>query len=312
MQKHLRRIAIFSALCLASTHAIANEIPMSLLSSVKGNHAVAINKVTDIVKQNISLSPTSGNSKAEVQMIFDSKNKPDYLLVYLLSAKNYSFTITKIKVDENYHVTSVTPDYHLQKNDYAQQPKVATPSCPDDSVELVSATPVDTYPTAKDAVDHVYQQAGEKGYVAKELLGDEASVESYMNWLSCPNLKAFYNVGHGSSDGIMLSDGVLSHDNFTGELNKKLGERAVVLFNSCEVENDPLKSSITEDADAQKYAGGISNLVIGPSEAASKCFWDAALDQQPMTANLADCNQKYDSGDQFGIDGHGADLLNLA
>lgn len=312
MRIPFKKLLITSIIFSLSTIAFATDIPISLLAHSKNTTSVPINKVTTLVQKNISLTNASEYSKANVEVIFDRNNKPDYLLVYLLSAKTYHFSITKIKINENYEVISVTPNYVLQKNDYEQQKLLhATgPKCPDKSVEFVAATPVPSYPTAKDAVDTVYQQAKSSGYVAIELLGDDASVGNYENWLVCPKLKGFFNVGHGNSLEILLADGLLTHDNISTLIKNKLGEHALLLFNSCEVDNDPLKSSITEDADAQKYAGGITTLYIGPSEAASKCFWDAAFHKQALSVSLENCNNSLDPQDQFGISGHGADILN--
>jgi len=310
MDHFFKKIALLAALSFSAS-AFADEIPITLLSNAKHTYSVPINKIVDIVKQTIPMTPSSGYASAKVQVIYDNNHHPDYLLVYLLSAKTYQFSVTKIKINDKYQMISVTPSYHLQKNDFAQQPiaRRARSACPDESVEFVAATPVSDYPTAKDAVDHVSEAAKAKGYSTVVLYDDDASIESYSNWLSCPKLKGFFNVGHGNSDGILLSDGVLSHDFFTNDIPKQLSEKTVVVFNSCEVDNDPLKSSVVEDADAQKYAGGVTELEIGPSESASKCFWDAAFKKQPLTAALTNCNQKYDSDDTFGIDGHGADVL---
>lgn len=297
---------------LTSTISFADGIPITLLSNANGTYSLPIDKIVDIVKKNIvSLSP-SDYYKAKVQVIYDEQQKPDYLLVYLLSAKNYSYTVTKIKINEEYQPSSVISNYQLQKKDIQEQPSTKLNpalACPDEATEFVSATPVDDIRTAKEAIDYTYEKALAHGYKVHKMLGNEASVENYQNWLTCPNLKGFFNVGHGSNTAIMLSDGILSNEFFNNELKDKLHKRTVILFNSCNVHNDPLKGSVTESAEAQKYAGGITSLLIGPSEQASKCFWDAAFSQQSLTSSLSDCNHKYDPRDVFGIEGHGLDLF---
>lgn len=268
--------------------------------------------IIDIVKKNINLSSTANIYKARVQVIYQ-QNKPDYLLVYMLSAKNYSLTITKINLDKSLKVVSVTPNYHLQKDDLQQQPGINKTDypCPNEAISFVSGTPADDIPTAKEVIENVTRQAAVNGYNSQQLLGTEATIKNYISVLNCPNLKAFFNVGHGNDSGILLWDGFLSSQVFQGELKAKLAGRAVVLFNSCEVMNDPLKSTIIEDANAQKYVGGVTTLWIGPSERASQCFWDEAFKYQEMTPVLKYCNQKHDPEDVFGIDGHGADVLSL-
>src|SRR5262249_17302203 len=147
-------------------------------------------KVVKVVKENIAGLNPAYYYQAKVQVIYNDRNQIDYLLVYLLSAQNYSFTITKIKINENYQVLSTTPDYQLQPNDFKQQPRRyedKEASCPDESIEFVSATCVPGIATAKEAIETVYDQAVKEGYKAMKLLGDEASVQNYKNWLMCPN-----------------------------------------------------------------------------------------------------------------------------
>lgn len=303
MKTWMFRFAIFISLLFSS--ATFAQTAISVMPNAKLSPALS-SEIANIVKKNVDLS--GDIQKAKVQVIYKD-NKPSYLLVYLLSSKNYSLTITKIELNAKFKSTSVIKNYRLQKQDLQQQPKKFS-ACPNEAVNFVSGTPADEIPTAKAVIEQVTTMATENGYTAAKMLGDEASVENYIGWLSCPNLKGFYNVGHGNDSGILLADGFLSHEVFKTELNAKLAARTVVLFNSCEVVNDPLKSSITEDANAQKYAGGITTLWIGPSEKASQCFWAEAFKHQEMSPALAYCAEKHDPTDVWGIEGHGADVLN--
>ncbi|MBV8802915.1 MAG: hypothetical protein JO131_08155 [Gammaproteobacteria bacterium] len=309
MKKAYLTLSVVSSIFLTSA-AFANEIPVNLMGSATAMNSAPINIILDIVKQNIDLSSSSGNAKASVQVIYKNK-KPDYLLVYLFSAKNYSFTVTKIQLNENYQVQSIISNYQLQTEDDANQPTITAPVCPDNSIEFVSSTPADTITTAKAAVENVYNDALAHHYKAVKLLGAEATVASYQNWFACPNLKGFFNIGHGDKNEIVLADGYLKAKFFAGVEHGKLKEKAVVLFNSCQVDNPPLKPSIVESSDAQKYAGGVTNLLIGPSESASQCFWAKAFNDEGMTKAIEVCNQQYDPSDQFGISGHGSDNITL-
>jgi hypothetical protein len=302
-------IAMASTIFLTST-VFANDIPVNLMGSATAMNSAPINIIMDIVKQNIDLSLSAGNAKASVQVIYKN-TKPDYLLVYLLSAKDYSFTVTRIQLDQNYHVQSIIPNYQLQASDDASQPATSTPVCPDNTIEFISSTPVDTIATAKEGVENVYNDALAHHYKAVKLLGAEATVASYQNWFACPKLKGFFNIGHGNQNEIVLADGYLKSRFFATTEHNKLVEKAVVLFNSCEVDNSPLKPSIVESSNAQKYAGGITNLLIGPSESASQCFWSKAFNSEGMTNAIQDCNQQFDPADQFGISGHGSDIITL-
>ena len=86
---------------------------------------------------------------------------------------------------------------------------------------------------------------------AKQTPQSKATVENYENYLMCPQLKGFYNVGHGANNDILLTDGVLTKNYFITYRNTK--KHTVILFNSCDTFNDPLKDSIINFARAQKY-----------------------------------------------------------
>ncbi len=47
--------------------------------------------------------------------------------------------------------------------DFGQQPYLYKGTCPDEEVNLFTATPVDTFRTAKIAVEHVAKEAAENG-----------------------------------------------------------------------------------------------------------------------------------------------------
>jgi hypothetical protein len=311
IMRHLRvkKLLLATLLSSLSLAAFADK-PIKLIPNGQNSTAVPADKIINLVKKNVDLSSASIAS-ATVQVIYNKQNKPDHLLVYLLSAKSYSFTVTKINLNQDYRVTSIQSSYHLDKADLAQQIHIAAKDiqCPDETIEIVSATPVDDYPTAFAGVKNVYEEAVAYGYKATMLLGANATVENYVNYLSCPNLKGFLNIGHGSEGGIMLDDGVLTSDEISQDLKDKLRKEVFVLFNSCEVFNNPLKSSLTEDAVAKKYSGGITALLIGPSELASQCIWNSAYQMQKISPAVKYCNMHFDSRDKFGIGGHGTNFL---
>lgn len=290
-----------------SSYSLADDFPISFMHSTLKTSLK--NKLIQLVKENISLS-LNDYHEAKIQIIYNNKNQIDTLLVFLLSSKTYSFSITKISLDNDLHVISIQPNYHLKKEDLSLKTfHTKELQCPDEAVEFVSATPVDSYPTAKAAILFAAHEAKLYGYHVKILLGSEATTSNYINYLSCPFLKGFYNVGHGENDGILLDDGILSSDMIAEQLKKVLSEHVVVLFNSCMVFNNPLRDAVIVDAKAQKYTGGITSLRIGPSELASRCFWESAFKQFPLDFSIQFCNKIEDIEDQFGIGGTGNNHL---
>ncbi len=309
MEKH---VIVAAVLALSSTAALANP-SITLMGNSQGTYNVPLTSITEIVKQNIDTSANSPYASIKVQPIYANNGTIDHLLAYLPSKTNYSFTITRINVNatkgNSYTAGSVTNNYQPTKTDWQQQPRVkGFGVCPDPTVEFVAATSVPNYPTAKKYIEKGYDDAVKYGYKSVKLEGDEASTTSYENYLACPKLKGFYNIGHGAPYGILLSDGMLGSAQFK-QMNKELHERAVVVLNSCEVFNDPLKSAVLDGTDPQKYAGGISTLGIGTSEPASYCFWDHAFNQKGLTNWLHKCADKIDPNDTWGIGGLGTETL---
>ncbi|MDF1797300.1 MAG: hypothetical protein P1U63_12260 [Coxiellaceae bacterium] len=304
-----------ATLALSVTTALANP-SITLMGNAKGTYSVPLSNITQLIKQNIDTSANSPYAAIKIQPIYNHNGKINYLLAYLPSKTNYSFSITRINLNQThgtqYTAGNVINNYHLSTADWQQQPRTKSLGvCPDKNVEFVAATSVPQYPTAKEYVEKVFDDAVSHGYKSVKLEGDEASVGAYENYLSCPNLKGFFNIGHGGPSGIMLSDGMLGSYQFS-QMHKELHEKAVILLNSCEVFNDPLKSAVLNGSDPQKYAGGISTLGIGTSEPASACFWDHAFNGKPLTDWLNKCATTIDANDTWGIGGLGGNTLSQA
>lgn len=207
---------------------------------------------------------------------------------------------------------AMTSNYKMTSQDYAQQPSAlyAKAECPDPDMQVVSGTPVPDITTAGAAINNVTSEASAYGFKSFALLGKDATAKNYLSYLNCPALKGFYNVGHGSENGIWLDDGVLSSAAISAELKGKLHTHTVVVFNSCEVFRNPLKKALIWDAGAQKYVGGYTSLLIGPSELASQCFWNSSFAKKSMTVSTTFCNKYFDSTDTWGIGGMGKDIFN--
>ena len=162
-------------------------------------------------------------------------------------------------------------------------------------------TPVPEIPTAKAAVEAAYRIAIKAGYKAVKLLGKDASVANYQKYLG-GHLKAFGNVGHGYTGGIVLSDGNLTSAWFSKP--KVSLKPEVVYFNSCQTFNPPLLPAIVK-AGARTFVGGKVNLLIGPSEKVFRCFWLNVLTKaSKMGPTLKKCeSDNYPSAGAHGITG---------
>jgi hypothetical protein len=167
--------------------------------------------------------------------------------------------------------------------------------------DFVVGSPVPDIPTAKKAVEFLFDLFTKAGFKCLKLLGSDASVANYRKYLTS-GLKGFVNVGHGCTEFIELSDGPLDYT-WMESLSSSPLKPAVVYFNSCQVFNKPLEPSIMK-AGARTFIGGIINLRIGSSEEVCKCFWSSILKSQiKMDEALKLCEKGYPDPGAHGIDG---------
>ncbi len=250
-------------------------------------------------------------SKAEYYRI-DVKIKrkvdqtPQYLVAYMLRKDIYLVEMVKVDVDDNFNVKDIMFDYNSSEDKEAEDEEsksfITKDIGYDCGYDFIAATPVPEFPTAKDAVETLNNLAISVGLRSRTLLGPEATVENYKQYLTC-GLKGFVNIGHGNTELIALDDGVLDWTWFNSVVNQAL-KPEVVYFNSCEVFNDPLKIAVM-NAGARTFIGGIRPLLIGPSEEVCKCFWgNILISSINMDDALHQCEQaKYPETGAHGIAG---------
>ena len=247
--------------------------------------------------------------EVKVKTLYDDSGNTDYLIVYLLDRDTYSVETARVELDDDLIVLYTERDYEEQPDDAAQEPACIWGTCPDPGVQMVFATMHTEIPSAVAAVDKAAQIAENNGYKVKVLKGSQENKSAVMNWLGCNNLILFGRVGHGSPYGIMVNDGMLSYTYFQGLPSTALNDK-VLYFNSCQVQNDPLKSAIVNGG-VQKFIGGITNLMIGPSEEVFKCWMNKVIaEEKGMTPSLETCSAQHPWAGVHGISGNGLDYLN--
>ncbi len=226
---------------------------------------------------------------------------PDYLVAYMLRKDTYTADTVKIELSDSYGVQSIVQNYD-DSGEEEDEEESTFGDTPEYGVDFVVATPVPEIPTAKQAVDYLYNLATSVGLNARKLLGPAASVANYRHYLRS-GVKGFVNIGHGSPSSIILHNGTL-HANWFNALTGTPVKPAVVYFNSCQVFNSPLQPAVMKSG-ARTYIGGIVNLGIGPSEAVCKCFWDKSFKLlKGMKSNLTQCEKdKYPRQGDHGISG---------
>jgi hypothetical protein len=259
-------------------------------------------QATALVKKTLHISPNSPYTAIRIRFLYDLQNQPQALLVYLLSSQFKSLEITKINLTPQFTANSVIRNYQPTANDLSQSPSYVKKSkyvCPNDQVQFVIGNNFKGDESVESQVLYVFMVATRKGYHPALMdtnnpYSPKPTVEAYKNWMSCPNVKGFYNESHGSILGIMLEDDMLVASEIEDELKGKL-KQDVTLFDSCSTFNDPLLSAMinADKANAQQYMAGIVPLPFGPSEKTAACFWQAALNNAVMNKNLVEhCAKK--------------------
>lgn len=294
------------------------------LMETNAEEAVKIqNKAIEMVKSYFNVNASSPYRAIRIMLHYDAAKKVDSMIVYLLSARFKSFELVKLNVNNFFNVTATKAPYQLQESDLMQLPAYAhkrMPICPDNSVQFVIGNNFHYDRSVEKEVQKIYELAKSKGYNpylmdVNDQDGPQPTIEAYLDWMSCDNVKGFYNESHGWERGILLSDGDLYHSAISQNLIDKLKNK-VVLFDSCETFHDPLLSAVihAEKGNAQQYVAGIISLPFGASERTASCFWDAAFKHEELNRTmLNDCAEKNELEiDGFGIGGNGDNHLSFA
>jgi len=260
-------------------------------------------RVAEIIRTEVLPKTEAEYYRVDVKIKRKSDQTPKYLVAYLLRKDIYLAEVVKVDVESDFQVTGTEWGYDESEEEEEEEEEFSFGeeeyACPYD---FIAATPVPDIPSAKAAVEFLHNLFTSLGFKSKMLLGAEATVANYKQYLTC-GLKGFVNVGHGNTNGIVLADGTLGAAWFNSVANQAL-KPAVVYFNSCQVHNDPLKSALMK-AGARTFIGGIVNLLIGPSEEVCKCFWDKILKSPIRMDNaLHQCEkEKYPNEGAHGITG---------
>lgn len=261
-------------------------------------------KVVDVVRKEVLPREKAEYHSVKVKVKRRKDGSPKHLITYMLRKDTYTADVVRVDVNENYQVQAFVDDYADTEDDEEEEEDEEgnIEGATYESFDFVAGTPVPEIPTAKAAVEKIHQMAVNAGLKSKILLGADASVANYKNYLKS-GLRGFVNVGHGNTSLIVLHDGSLNANWFQGLPGKPLAP-AVVYFNSCKVFNNPLQPAVMK-AGARTFIGGIVNLSIGPSEEVCKCFWSKMLIQGgAMGQTLKDCEKaKYHTQGAHGISG---------
>ncbi|MDR3476473.1 MAG: hypothetical protein P4M14_00395 [Gammaproteobacteria bacterium] len=312
--KHILKIATLCGALIFSMEAIA-ETTISFFNSKHHYANLSAEAIKQMVKNHIDVNQYKN---VKVQIIYNADHQPDHILVYLFSKKFHHVDITKIAMTNNLHSNkSVVQHYQLNSADLAEQPGIEAKAaaCPDPSVEFISFAPNnDSYEVAK--AEDVASTAEAHHLKTIRLLRDNATRTNYLNYMSCPNLKGNFYDGDSNPEVIATADGVIYSKDIDQLLRNQFRFKVVNIWLACQAYNDPMKTSVMDTAQSQKYAAGINDLEIGPSDEAAACAMKAAIEGKPITASFQDCYNTFDRPkdgwvDNWGFGGSGSDYFGV-
>jgi hypothetical protein len=316
-------VAIFT---LSMSAYAAQTMPaFSLLPNIKTQYLLTTNanlavnyekQAIELVKKTLNITAESPYQGVRIRLIYDDVSEPKALIVYLLSNQVKRADIVKIILTKGFTVSEVIYNYTPTADDLAQSPayaKKAEAHCPDEHVQFVIGNNFYGDRSVEKEVQATYQMAKDKGYNpvlmdVNDENGPQPTVTAYENWLSCQNVKGFYNESHGYEKGILLSDSEFVYSVVDKDLVEKM-THDVVLFDSCETFHDPLLSAMTKvnEGDSQQYVAGIISLPFGSSERTATCIWENAFNHQVLNKKLIkDCSKKFGlDPNGYGVTGNG-------
>jgi hypothetical protein len=236
--------------------------------------------------------------------------QPDHLLVYLFENGFHKVNFAKVGLDANYGLTNVESNYRLNDADHSQQPgNKNTATCPDTSIQMIAFAPNDDTLEQQVTVE-VAAAATKAGLKTISLLKGDATRQAYMNYMACPNLIGNFYDGDANTGEMTTVDGTINSDDYSTTLKGAFRTKVINIWLACEAYNDPMLTAVKDTAASQKYAAGINDLEVGPSDKAAACAMEAAIGGQAVTAAFQACYKKLDkSADHWGFGGAGADFL---
>jgi hypothetical protein len=299
---------------LAGKVVYAGDFGMFATKQVKLS-AQSDERVHQLVTNSIDVSQYR---KIRAQVIYNANHQPDYVLVYLFAKKTHHVDVTKININAQYQKTNaVVANYQLTANDFSVQPEVplAQPQCPDPDIQFIGFAPNDNPNDSADVLEQnitqkVIDAARSHGLKTLGLLGKDATRANYLAAMTCPKLEGNFYDGDADPYLIVTNDGVISAAEISLYLKNQFRFKVLNIWLACEAFQEPFKSTMLTIAQSQKYAAGINNLFIGPSDRAASCTMLAALNGSPMTAAFEKCYQDFDvPADHWGFEGSGTDYF---
>jgi hypothetical protein len=173
--------------------------------------------------------------------------------------------------------------------------------CPNTSTEVIVFAPNNNSIEINASME-VYNTSVILGYSTVLLLQANATRAAFLNYSRCPRLKALFYDGDADSQAILTVDGLVYYTDI-GLLD--WGYQVISYWLACEAYNHPMLESITR-ARPRRWAAGINDLLVGPSDTAAASAMTSALKGAHLDQSFLAALAKYDDpSDRWGFGGFG-------
>jgi hypothetical protein len=294
---------------LCSIHAVNASTPVEFMSSSLSPSSFAAsdsqNKVLDQLKEWIDLDVYAS---VRIQTYYNESGSPDHLLVYLFSKAFHRVDFLKVNLGSEFNFASVIRDFD-PSSEVESLFNQTLATCPDESVQFISFAP-NTRGIEQSTATEVAEAAEAAGLKTVRLFESQATTANYLNYMSCPNLIGNFYDGDANKGEIVTKDGFLTSARISAVLRGAFRGKVTNIWVACQAYNAPMLPAMLQDAQSQKYAAGIDDLIVGPSDRTGACAMKAAIQNQSMTQAFANCRHQHDLFlDHWGFGGNGSDQL---
>lgn len=272
---------------------------ITILNKLQIHSIGTAERITEIVKEVLD---TSRLQEVRVHIF------PDYLILQLRKKEFHRVDFVRVNLNQEHQVLSVQAAYKYSNDELKAQDQRAPFTCPDPEIQFIAFAP-NNQSTEQSVTLDVIQEAEKNGLKVQALLKENATRINYLSYMSCPNLVGNFYDGDSNPESFITVDGVIGAIEISG-LKGLFHYKVTNIWVACEAFNDPMFGAVTKDAQAQKYAAGVNDLLIGPSDLAAACAMKAAIDGSAMNQAFEDCYKKYDNpNDKWGFAGSGSDTF---
>jgi hypothetical protein len=284
------------------------EVPVTVIARdhrvAGGGHSDA--DLVAVVRSELDLT---GYGEAKVEDVV-SADGTERLLVQLRVEGKHALKLARIDVDGSLNVQKVTQNYARSAEEQVDGAGPHTYACPDPSVQFIAFCPNDDS-LELSVTNDVATAAEAAGLKTVRLLKQTATHDAYLNYMACPKLVGNFYDGDSNPDEMVVYNGALTAREIAASV--KFNLQTTNIWLACEAYNDPMLTAVQTTAKSQKYAAGINDLAVGPSDRAAACAMKAAIAGKPMTSAFQACyEQMNESSDHWGFGGAGSDTFGVA